>query len=157
MPRLANPTAAEDALSETFRTAIERFEQYRDQPAGIYPWLARIGQNKAIDMHRVRATTGRKLIDLTDLFLPLMEKVPGADELLELKLEEGGLSAKMQECLKSLNPRYQKALELRFLEEKSREDCAQLLQVKVATFDVLLLRAVRSLRKAWQGEDQSDG
>lgn len=157
MPRLANPTAAEDALSETFRTAMERFEQYQDHPAGIYPWLARIGQNKAIDMHRVRATTGRKLNDLTDLLSPLMERVPGADELLELKLEEGGLGARMNALLGSLHPRYRRALELRFLEEKSREVCAELLEVKVATFDVLLLRALRSLRKAWDQEGPQDG
>lgn len=157
MPRLANPTAAEDALSETFRTAMERFDQYREEPAGIYPWLARIGQNKAIDMHRVRATTGRRLHDLTELLTPLLEKVPGADELLELKGEEGGLEMRLKECLESLNPRYRTALTLRFLEEKSREDCARLMEVKVGTFDVLLLRAVRSLKKIWLGEDSSDG
>lgn len=153
MPRLANPTAAEDALSETFRTALERFEQYQEQPTGIYPWLARIAQNKAIDMHRVRATTGRRLNDLTLILAPFLEQVPGADDLLQLKAEERGIEARMRQCLKALNPRYQMALDLRFLQEKSREDCAKQLEVKVATFDVLLLRAVRSLRKVWLGED----
>lgn len=157
MPRLANQAAAEDALSETFRTAMERFEQYREHPAGIYPWLARIGHNKAIDMHRARKTTGRKLNDLSEFLAPSMEKVPGADELLELKSEEGALEARIRACLSTLNLRYQTALTLRFLEEKSREDCARLMEVKVATFDVLLLRAVRALRKSWLGEEPSDG
>jgi RNA polymerase sigma factor (sigma-70 family) len=108
-------------------------------------------------MHRVRATTGRKLNDLTDFLTPLMEKVPGADELLELKMEEGGMEAHMRSCLDSLNPRYKTALTLRFLQEKTRDECAQALEVKVATFDVLLLRAVRSLKKSWQGEGEGNG
>ena len=152
MPRLANPTAAEDALSETFRTAIENFGKYKDHPAGIYPWLARIAHNKAIDLHRVRASTGRKIRDLTVQLDPLMQQVPSADELMELKVEERGLGEKMKACLGALNPRYRTALELRFLKEKSRQHCAEALEVKVATFDVLLLRAVRALRKAWEEE-----
>ncbi len=157
MPRLANPSAAEDALSETFRTAIENFEKFEDQPTGIYPWLCRIAHNKAIDLHRVRATTGRKIRDLSEQLDPLMQRVPGADELLELKLEERGLKAKIQANLSALNPRYKKALELRFLQGKPREECALLLEVKVGTFDVLLLRAVRALRKVWEEETPYDG
>lgn len=157
MPRLLNPTAAEDALSETFRTAIERIGQYSDQPSGIYPWLARIAHNKAMDMHRARKITGRKISDLESLLGPLMDHIPGADELLELRLEEHQLSTKMKMCLESLNPRYRQALELRFLGDKSRIECAAVLQVKVATFDVLLLRAVRALSKAWTAGAGSHG
>jgi RNA polymerase sigma factor (sigma-70 family) len=157
MPRLAHPTAAEDALSETFRTAIERFSQYQDQEAGIYPWLARIASNKAMDMHRARAVTGRRITDLGHLLAPLMREVEGADELLELKVEARALAARMTACLEQINPRYRRALELRFLEEKGREACADLLEVKVATFDVLVLRAVRALQKVWHEAATADG
>lgn len=62
------------------------------------------------------------------------------------------MAARLTECLQNLNPRYRTALTLRFLQEKSRADCALLLGVKTATFDVLLLRAVRAF-KAWNGEE----
>ncbi len=150
MPRLSNSTAAEDALSETFKSAIEHFDQYKDQNIGLYAWLCRIAHNKAMDMHRVRSVTGRKLTDFTDLMVPLMEPLAGADDLLELRSERFAYGQALKAALESLNPRYRQALELRFLEEKSREDCAEALDVKTATFDVLLLRALRSLRKAWQ-------
>ena len=157
MPRLANPTAAEDALSETFRTAIEKLDLYQDHPAGIFPWLGRIAHNKAMDLHRARSISGRKIEDLTQLLTPLMDNIPGADEVLELKDDERNLTRKMSTCLDSLNPRYKKALMLRFFEDKPRDDCAALLEVKVATFDVILLRALRAFKKAWAESEANDG
>jgi RNA polymerase sigma factor (sigma-70 family) len=157
MPRLANPAAAEDALSETFRTAIERLDLYQDHPAGIFPWLCRIAHNKAMDLHRARSVTGRKIFDLSQLLAPLMDDIPGADEILELKVDERTIAHRMSVCLESLNPRYKRALELRFFEDKPREDCAHLLEVKVATFDVILLRALRAFKKAWTEVEAPDG
>jgi RNA polymerase sigma-70 factor (ECF subfamily) len=149
MPRLANPTAAEDALSETFRLAIERIDQYEERESGLYPWLARIASNKAMDMHRARAMSGRKITDLTEQLLPFLKEVSGADELLECKVEERFLSATMATCLDRLNPRYKKVLELRFLEEKDRKSCADAMEVSIGTLDVLVLRALRALKKTW--------
>jgi DNA-directed RNA polymerase specialized sigma24 family protein len=51
--------------------------------------------------------------------------------------------------LASVNPRYRRAIELRFLDDRSREDCARLMEVKLGTFDVLLLRALRAFRQQW--------
>ena len=150
MVRLADPTAAEDALSETFRTAIERFEKYQDKEVGIYPWLCRIAHNKAMDMHRARAMSGRKITDLGRLLDPILGRVTRADELLELKVESKVMHQRLTDTLESLNPRYREAIELRFLQEKDRESCAAALDVKIGTFDVLLLRALRSLKKSWQ-------
>jgi len=51
--------------------------------------------------------------------------------------------------MQHLNERYRFAIELRFVEELSREECAARLGVKLGTFDVLLLRALRAFRKEW--------
>ncbi len=152
MPRLANPTAAEDALAETFRTAMERFEQFEDTGAGISPWLARIAHNKAMDMHRARAVTGRKIHDLARHLVPMNNTVVGADDLLELYSESQDLTLKLHRCLQSLNPRYKQVLELRFIQEKDRTTCASELGVKMGTFDVLVLRSIRALQKIWSDE-----
>lgn len=149
MPRLANSSAADDALSETFRTAIERFDQYQEREAGLYPWLARIAANKAIDMHRARVMTGRKINDLSQQLAPLLNDVSGADALYEYRIEEHYIKRTMEQCLERINPRYRRVLELRFLQEKDRDACATELQVKVGTLDVLVLRSVRALKKAW--------
>ncbi|MCB9624549.1 MAG: hypothetical protein H6723_14645 [Sandaracinus sp.] len=56
----------------------------------------------------------------------------------------------MATCLDALNPRYRQAIELRFFDERERQDCADLLEVKLGTFDVLILRALRAFRKEWE-------
>ena len=50
-----------------------------------------------------------------------------------------------------LQDRYRLAIELRLVQELSREDCAQRLGVTIGTFDVLLFRAVRAFRKHFGG------
>ena len=52
------------------------------------------------------------------------------------------------EVLETLNPRYAKVLRLRLLEDRDREECAEILDVKVGTLDVLLYRACRSFKQA---------
>ena len=42
-----------------------------------------------------------------------------------------------------------RALELRFFEERARPECAEALGVKIGTFDVVLLRALRAFRREW--------
>lgn len=51
-----------------------------------------------------------------------------------------------------LNPRYATAIRLRVLEERSREEAAKELEVSVATFDVVLHRAMAALKKALASE-----
>jgi RNA polymerase sigma factor (sigma-70 family) len=156
MPRLGNVAAAEDALSETFRTAIEQIERFEDQGHGLYPWLCRIAHNKAMDLHRARAKTGRKLSELGHALEAFQRAVPGADEIYEFVLEEGELGARLRTALGELTPRYQRALELRFFEERSRQACAEALELRLGTFDVLLLRALRALAKAFHGGPGDD-
>ena len=62
----------------------------------------------------------------------------------------------MTAALGAINPRYSRALTLRFLEDRPRADCAALLDVKLGTFDVLLLRAVRAFRAQWQQAHADD-
>lgn len=149
MPRLGNRAAAEDALSETFRVAIERLGQFSPDGKSIYRWLSRIAANKATDMHRVKARTSRALVNFEGLLGPLREGV-GPTTALEDAQERTRLATEVQATLGRLNPRYRRAIELRFFEGRERAACAELLEVKLGTFDVLLLRALRSFRKAWE-------
>ncbi len=48
-----------------------------------------------------------------------------------------------------MNDRYAAALRLRLLEDRTREECAELLEVKVGTFDVLLHRACKAFKKVF--------
>ena len=56
-PILASRAACEDALKETFVTAIEKAAQL--DRGEVYPFLATIARNKALDRRRRLATEGR--------------------------------------------------------------------------------------------------
>ncbi|MEN9581657.1 MAG: hypothetical protein RJA70_4666 [Pseudomonadota bacterium] len=156
LPRLGNHTAAEDVLSETFRTALERIAQFELRASSIYFWLARIAINKATDLHRAKRVSGRALVNLEGQLSVLIEGPLQPDSALECKKQYERVAMRLAECLALLNPRYRRAIELRFFEELSREECARELDVKLGTFDVLVLRSLKSLRKAWD-EAQAEG
>lgn len=150
LPKLGNREAAEDALSETFRIAFERLAQFDQRDTSIYFWFARIAGNKAMDMHRAKRVTGRAIVNLEAQVGVLFEAPATPDALLSGELQRREFAARLERALAELNPRYRTALELRFFQELSREDCASKMDVKVATFDVLLLRATKALRKQWE-------
>jgi RNA polymerase sigma-70 factor (ECF subfamily) len=149
LPKLGSPEAAEDALSESFRALLEHLPQLAGDERSVWPWLCRVATNKAYDMHRNKARTRRALCSFESLLGPLL---PAPDAAAELELDEH--RAELQTCvervLSALTPRYRQALVLRFLQDRPREQCAQLLEVKLGTFDVLVLRALRAFRKQWQ-------
>jgi RNA polymerase sigma factor (sigma-70 family) len=150
LPKLGNKEAAEDALSETFRLAFERLAQFEQRDTSIFFWLSRIATNKAMDMHRAKRVTGRAIVNLEAQVGVLFEAPATPDALLSGELQRREFAGRLEQALGELNPRYRMALELRFFQELSREDCAARMEVKVATFDVLLLRATKALRKQWE-------
>jgi len=149
LPKLQDPASAEDALAETFVTAWQRLDTYEDRGLSLFSWLARIAANKAIDVHRGRGRADRASASLERLVEPLCAPVPGEDEDLVRQLDAPALRAKVAATLERLRPRYRRAIELRFLPGRSRTECAEALGVKLGTFDVLLLRALRAFRKEW--------
>ena len=107
-------------------------------------------------MHRARGVTGRALVNLEEQLAVLLEAPVTPDDIVHGKAEYLAVRERLDAALAALNPRYRRAIELRFFEELDREHCAEVLRVKLGTFDVLLLRAVRALSKQWSPAS-SDG
>jgi RNA polymerase sigma factor (sigma-70 family) len=146
LPSLGDPASAEDALAETFRKAFERLGSYQDRGKGLWAYLATVAANQAHDIHRQRARSARALARFESLLAPLAAaETSSADGP-----DQARVRAAVDGVLAVINPRYRRALELRFFEDCSRDECAARLEVKVPTFDVLLLRALRAFRGAWQ-------
>jgi RNA polymerase sigma factor (sigma-70 family) len=148
LPKLGDRQAAEDVLADTFRVMVEKLDQYDDRGGSIWSWLATIAANKARDVERERARRGQALRGFALLAAPLLEAQPPGpgDDAADGARLQGAVA----QVLEQLNPRYRRALTLRFLEDRPRVECAALLEVKVATFDVVLLRALRAFRERWQ-------
>jgi RNA polymerase sigma factor (sigma-70 family) len=145
LPRLPIPELAEDCLRETFRTALEKIDTFRLENRSIFFWLRRIAVNKAIDIHRLRRRDER-----------LVENVQAEDAAIAAPTERPDRNLEVEEVrhlveasLGNLNARYAKALRMRLIEERSREECAVELGVTVGNFDVILHRAAKAFRKVF--------
>jgi RNA polymerase sigma-70 factor, ECF subfamily len=149
LPKLGFAAAAEDALAETWKSALERLPDYRDEGRSIYAWLSTIAASKAMDMHRGRARSSRVLASFEALIGPLRPSSPTPLRELESNEELEAVRHATDAALERLNPRYREVLRMRFWEEASRQECAARLEVKEATFDVLLLRALRAFQREW--------
>jgi RNA polymerase sigma-70 factor (ECF subfamily) len=150
LPRLGSEAAAQDALAETYARVVERFHQFAWQSLGVYPWLRVVALRIALDA--LRARRRETLYEPEDLEreIDASERDLGRTGDVELceKRDLADARARVDAALGRLNPRYATAIRLRVLEERSREEVAGHLGVSVATFDVVLHRAMTSLRKA---------
>jgi len=149
LPRLGNRDAAADCLAETFQSAFEHISEADLSGGGLYGWLMRIAKNKAIDTHRRTARGRRALGNFQALVQPLWASADDGVEAMNAQIDSSRIRAQIELALGSINPRYRQAIELRCINEASREDCAQELGVQLGTFDVLMLRALRAFRSAW--------
>lgn len=147
LPRLPNRELAEDALRETFRTALEKIASFDLQDRSIFFWLRRIAVNKAIDAHR-RHKRDRKLVDKVKAEEPAtaMGSRPAAPDR---GLEIDDTRRMVEASLAKMNERYATALKLRLIEEREREECASILGVTLGNFDVILHRATKAFRKVF--------
>jgi RNA polymerase sigma factor (sigma-70 family) len=149
LPRLGNASAAEEALAETFRSALEHLGGYRPEGKSVFAWLARIAMNKAADLHRHRARTRKALASFESLVAPLREGERAGAVDAERRLDRTRLKRAVDEVLARLSSRYRTAIELRILDELPRAECARRMETTIGNFDVLLLRALRAFRAAW--------
>lgn len=143
LPRLPQRELAEDCLRETFRTALERIATFRLENRSIFFWLRRIAINKAIDVHRLHQRDAKLAVAVA------AEAGPQAPPRPDRNLEVEDTKRMVEASLGHLNPRYAQALRMRLIDERSREECAEVLGVTVGNFDVILHRAAKAFRKVY--------
>ena len=147
LPRLGSAATAEEALSRTYLKVLERFDQFTWQAVGVYPWLRVVALRVALDL--LRARKRELLFEPEDVERELEHAERDAREADELeRYDLNCAKQRVRDVLGRINPRYADAIRLRVLEERSREEAALSLGVSVATFDVVLHRAMAALRKA---------
>ena len=145
LSRLPYIDQAEDVLCETFRIALERIETYQVVDRSIFFWLRRIAINLVINTYRQQVR--KKELAERILAKDAVSMVMGTEDIApERDLDAEDTKSLVERSLEQLNPRYAEALRLRLIQDKSREECAELLEVSVATFDVLFHRACKAFR-----------
>lgn len=146
LPRLPDPPLAEDALRDTFKTALEKIGTYQVIDRSIFFWLRRIAANKAIDIHR-RTKRDHALVEAAKhQAAEVLHSSPAAPDR---GLDIADTRQMVDTSLSRINPRYATALRMRLIEDQPREVCAAALDISVATFDVLFHRACKAFRKGY--------
>ncbi len=150
LPRIGNAADAEDILRDALVRGMERIDTFRWTGAGVFPWFRQIAVNLVIDHVRRNQRRGR----MEDRFEEHVTHVAplhhaGAEDALIEAQERASSSEALHAAMATLNERYRRAVELRLIEERPREECAAALGVTVGNFDVILHRALAALRKAY--------
>jgi len=147
LPRLGDAASAEEVLRDTLATAVEKIRRFTWQGKSLYPWLRQIAINKVYDVHR-QSKRSRRLADaMVHEIAVESDPASHADAQLIADQERRAHRDRIDATMQQLQERYRSAIELRLIQELSREDCARRLGVTIGTFDVLLFRAVRAFRK----------
>ena len=148
LPRLPNVELSEDVLKDTFRIAMERIDQFEPRGVSVYFWLRRIAINLAMDQHRADDRQKRLTSAVRNEPDRTFGKVPQPDDNLHVE-ETATLVHRSLDLLAAVNARYAQALQLRLIEEHSREECATHMGVTTGNFDVILHRACKAFRKVF--------
>jgi len=151
LPRVGNRADAEDILKDTMLRAVERMPtQFKWREAGLWPWLRRIAVNLIADYGRRRQARQRLEEGYQAEVRTMPPRVEAGAEAVMIEQEERRICLEqLQTALGSVNERYRRAIRLRLIEGRSRQEAAAQLEVTVSTFDVLLHRALKAVRKAW--------
>src|SRR5262249_47190861 len=151
LPRLGSEAAAKEALSETYAKVVANIGKFTWQNVGFYPWLRTVALRVALD--QLRAKKRVVLFEEEDLAreVDAAQTTTPVEQQISDQRDREAARKKVDEALAKINPRYAKAIKLRVLEEKPREEVAKEMGVTPATFDVLLHRAIASLKKMLEG------
>jgi RNA polymerase sigma-70 factor (ECF subfamily) len=139
----------EDLVQETWLHVLERGNRY-DGRLRFEPWLFAIARHLAIDHLRKRPdlslATGASP-DMDALSEPPARNAPSPFEIAARTEDALSLSA----SLKSLDPIYREALLLRFQEEMSLKEIANIVGAPVTTVSSRIYRGLEVLRSQFKG------
>lgn len=138
----ADPEAAKDVVQESFIKAYTNLHDF-ETSRSFSAWIYRIAHNQAMDHFR-RQRNRPQLRELPDDTRSL-ETI--ADELdIERELDARLEAERIGAALKQVSPRYVEVLMLRFFEEKSYDEIADILHMPPGTVSTYLTRGKAELR-----------
>lgn len=141
---------AEDLAQETWVRVLQRGSQYNGRQR-FDPWLFAIARNLAIDYLRKKrkGVQTASLPNDRDAMLLLPTSGPSPFEAAALSEDAIRLAGQLQ----ILSPLYREALLLRFQEELSLPEIAQVLGAPVTTVTSRIYRGLAALRSAFEEGD----
>ena len=145
---------AEDLAQETWIRVLQRGSQYNGRQR-FDPWLFAIARNLAIDYLRKKRKVVQtaSLPDDRDEVLLVSSSAPSPFEAAARSEDAIRLAGQLQ----ILSPLYREALLLRFQEDLSLSEIAQVLSAPVTTVTSRIYRGLAALRSAFEAGGDSHG
>lgn len=144
LKRCGHRETAEDLVSKTFIKFCQHVASINWQGVSLGAWLFRVASNLMIDHWRSMSVRMDESMDETDeegLSREFASTAPAPDAHAELALEKD----KLLEVIKTLSPRDQEVLDMKFFGELEATEIAAMLQISPNHAAVLVYRATARL------------
>ncbi|MTG99033.1 MULTISPECIES: RNA polymerase sigma factor [Myroides] len=140
--RINNETDAEDVTIETFSKAFSNISSYKDTYA-FNTWLITIAKNVHIDLIRKRKNLS--FLDMNDENNSTYNNiVDDSNNIEDDIIQEQNLKI-FKSYIKLLKPHYQEVIELRYFQELSYNEIAEILDEPLNNVKVKIMRAKKLL------------
>lgn len=142
---------AEDLTHQAFLNAWKNIGQYSPQGHTFGTWLYRIARNVVTDHYR-RTSTAQE-IELKETILPAQIKIdtnPAPDELLDEHIRQD----RIFRAIRHLKEGEQDVLIMRFIEDMSIKEVAEVLGKTESAVKVMQHRALKKAREALEREQK---
>ncbi len=137
--RLNDIHLAEDMTADVFTRALKDLPTYHDMGKPFLAWLYRIAHARLIDHYRKIGRRGvDDDLDETNMLKPV-------EDALDSSLLRKQLAQALHEAIAKLIPSQQQVVILRFIEEKSLEETALIMDKNVNAIKALQHRALKTL------------
>lgn len=129
----------DDLLQETFVKAYENLENFRAE-SSLYTWLCRIAINQSISFQRKKKL--RNFVALENLPIPLISKQSDP----EAKMQEKELKNMIQKAVNQLSEKQKVVFNLRFYDELSHAEIAEITGNSVGTIKANFFHALQKIK-----------
>lgn len=150
LKRTENETDAEDITIETFAKAFDKLSQYKTEFA-FNTWLIAIAKNVHIDLIRRRKTND--IVNLNENEEYLFDTLADEDTLEDQLIYEQNL-ATLKLCIKQLKPHYQQIIQLRYFQERTYNEIAEIINEPLNNVKIKILRAKKLLTELIKKQNQ---
>lgn len=133
---MKNPHDAQDAAQDAFVKAFRSIRSFKGE-SRIETWLTKIAVNTCLDMLRSR----RETVDIDEQYDLTDGNTP------EIEFERGSRREAVREALSRLPAEFRAVVILKYVEDRSYEEIAEMLNINVNTVRTRLFRAREKIKK----------
>lgn len=135
-----------DLTQQTFIKALKNISGYEDRGFKFSSWLYRIAQNEVNMFFRSQKT--QHSVEISDHTLRNLQEEAELDRYMSQEEQE-----QLIELINQLEPEQQEIIELRFFQELSFRDIAEIYSISEANAKMRVYRILEKLTKKWKGHD----